>query len=115
MVDRYHYAQILLYRPALSCLSKLQSNNSAQTTAGDREIMNSFAQECLAQFARKGLQAAIHTVDLLLTCQGSGTGLVAPVRNFTPMCFCENKPCRFGHLAYIQCRSLQRDAGDDCC
>lgn len=88
---RYHYAQILLYRPAISFLLKLQARSQSLEVSDDPSFEDSFAQDALRRFASKCLQAAVHTIDLLHTYQETGREIMTPVRNFTPFCFCASK------------------------
>ncbi|KAK5062780.1 hypothetical protein LTR84_004855 [Exophiala bonariae] len=84
---RYHYTQILLYRPAISSLLKLQARPGSVEASGDHSLQGSFALNGLKQFAWKCLEAAVRTVDLLRTYQESGREIMIPERNFTPFCF----------------------------
>lgn len=87
---RYHYAQILLCRPAISFLLKLQAHPASLGAPDnqDQDFKGSFALNSLRQFAWKCLEAAVYTVDLLRAYQESGREIMIPERNFTPFCFC---------------------------
>lgn len=113
---RYHYAQTLLYRPAISLLLKLQAKSQSLEVSDDGNFEGSFAQDTLRRFASKCLQAAVHTIDLLFTYRERGRKIMTPVRNFTPLCFCASKtPFSRVSLTYGLDRSLQCDAGRNRC
>lgn len=90
---RYHYTQILLYRPAISSLLKLQARPGSVEVPGDHPLQGSFALSGLKQFAWKCLEAAVRAVDLLRTFHESGREIMNPERNFNPFCFCAYSIC----------------------
>jgi len=88
---RYHYAQILLYRPAISLLLKLQAKPQSVEVLDHHSFEGSFTQDTLRRFASKCLEAAVRTIDLLITYRGTESESMTPVQNFTPLCFCASK------------------------